>query len=101
MERPYPSVEFEAILEEDGTITIPSSIAKRMKRGERLTIRMTKGVVSKALRRRNITEEEIERISTLQLEQRENVIRFFESEGALAGERLFLQRAAAMMRTIR
>ena len=98
MEQPYPSVEFEAEIGPDGTIKTPAAIAKKLKGVDRVTIRMTEGVVSKALQRRRVTENEIEQVAELQLEQRENVICFLESEGALADNKFFLRRAATVMR---
>ena len=67
-----------------------------IKPGSRVTIRLTDGVVSNQLRERRVTEDEIEHISSLQLELRENVIRFLEAEGALSNDRLFVKRAAGI-----
>ena len=94
MERSYPSIEFEAKVLPGGSIKIPAPLLQSMTGVKVVTIRLTKGVVSKKLRRRNVTEEEIERIAGMQLEQREQVVRFLESEGALAGSKPFGKRAA-------
>ena len=98
MEHPYPSIEFEAEIGPAGTIKIPVHVTKKLKKVNRVTIRLTEGVVSKTLQRRCVTEDEIEQIAELQLERRENIIRFLESEGVLADNRLFLRRAAARMK---
>ena len=93
MERSYPSIEFEAEVLPDGTIKIPTPLLKSLTGVKEVTIRLTEGVVSKKLRRRSVTEEEIARIAGMQLEQREHVVRFLESEGALAGSQAFSKRA--------
>ena len=89
MERPYPVVEFEAVVTPEGTITLPPQIAKAFTDGRAVTVRITDGVVSKSLRLRGITEEIIEHVSELQLEQRENVLTFFGAEGSIAGKSSF------------
>lgn len=93
MERRYPSIEFEADIEPDGSVLLPRGVAVRVKPGERVTVKLTQGIVSRRLRTHNVTEEELERIANLQLEDREHVIRFLESEGTLAGVRHFKQSA--------
>ena len=97
MDRSYPSIEFEAEVNPDGEIKIPATIARKLKGIKRVTLRLTEGVVSGRLQRRKVTEEEIEQIAALQLEQREHVIRFLESEGALTGNKLFGRRARSSM----
>jgi hypothetical protein len=96
MERSYPSIEFEAEVLPDGTIKVPVPLRKLLAGVKEVTIRLTAGIVSNKLRRRKVTEEEIERIAGLQLEQREQVIRFLESEGTLAGSKSFAKRAARL-----
>lgn len=87
MERPYPSVEFETVVGRGGGITLPPELARRFREGEDVIVRLTRGRVDSALRRRHVTEEEIAHIAGVQLEARENVVRFLKSEGALARRR--------------
>ena len=98
MERPYPSIEFEAEVNRDGTLRVPKHIAATLRQRTRVTIRLTNGQVPATLRRRKITEEEIEHIAQRQLEQRENVISFLQGEGQLASHRSFERRATALMK---
>ncbi len=93
MERSYPSFEFEAEVLPDGTIKVPGPLARTLGGGKRVVLRLTDGVVSMKLRRRNVTEEEVERIALTQLEQRDSVIHFLESEGALSKPGAFAKRA--------
>jgi hypothetical protein len=87
MERPYPSIEFETVAARDGRIKLPGELARRFREGEDIIVRVTLGSVDSALRRRHVDEGEIARIAGLQLEARENVIRFLKAEGALARPR--------------
>ncbi len=95
MEHPYPSVEFEADITGDGIIKIPKTLAQAFGAGKRVTVKLTDGIVSKTLRERNVTEEEIHHIAHLQLEQRENVIEFLNGEGMLSSNASFIKRAKA------
>ena len=95
MEKPYPAVEFEAEVGDDGTIMLPRRIAHRLRPGMQVTIRLTEGVVTKTLRSRGITEDDIEHIASLQFEGRDNVIRFLSAEGSLASSP-FRARASAL-----
>ena len=96
MERPAPSIEFEADITPDGTIPVPRTVAALLKKGGRVTVRLSAGIVPDKLRRRHVTEDEIEQIALRQLEERESVIAFLRGEGQLAANRGFRQRAAAL-----
>ena len=89
MEHRYPSVEFEVEIEPGGTLTLPKGIAALVVQGERVTVKLTQGVVSRRLRSRSVTEEELEQIAMTQLEARDNVVLFLEAEGALSASRRF------------
>ena len=79
-------------------IKIPWHMARRLREGTRVTIRLTEGVVSRSLRDRRVTEDEIEQIAERQLEQRDNIIRFLEAEGGLSNDSVFARRAASLLR---
>ena len=96
MEHPYPSVQFEAEYAAEGTIRVPVAVTRILKTGSKVTVRLTNGVVSKVLNDRRVTEDEIEHISALQLEQRDHVIRFLGEEGTLAANSSFVKRAKAL-----
>ena len=101
MEHPYPSVQFEAEFTAEGTIKIPAALARTLKPGDKVTVRLTNGIVSKALRDRRVTEDEIEHISALQLEQRDHVIQFLSEEGIMAANTSFVKRAKALTGKVR
>ncbi len=78
------SAEFEASIEPSGTITVPPDIAREFgKRGRTLHVTLTANAISAGLKDREVNEEEIERIGAIQLESREQVVKFLMSEGAL------------------
>ncbi len=84
MEHGYPVIEFEAVVTEGGTLAIPGPVARTLAPGTTVVVRLTRGSVRGALRRRGVTEDEIESIAARQLEPRENVVRFLEAEGSLS-----------------
>jgi hypothetical protein len=98
MEHPYPLIEFETELGDDGVIRVPRSLLKNIGAGGSVTIRLTKGQVSRTLRNRRVSEEEVEAISIRQLERRENVIGFLRAEGELASRRPFIRRAQSLLK---
>jgi len=96
MERRYPSIECEVTVGHDGTVKLPPAVARRFRTGSRLTVRVTDGTVSSKLRKRNVTEAEVEQIATVQLEDREGVIQFLEVEGTLSHRSPFGRRARTL-----
>ena len=97
MEQPYPVLEFETEVANDGTIVVPSSLSGAL-RSHKVVVRMVVGSVAGSLRKRGVTEGEIERIALLQLEQRENVVSFLKVEGALARSASFVRRAEKLLK---
>lgn len=95
MENDRQSVEVEAEVAGAGTLKVPPGALERLtlKKGTMVQVRITTRRLSKALKDKTVTEEEIERISGLQLEPRENVTRCLTAEGALASVRTFRMRA--------
>ncbi len=92
MEKPYPSVEFETEITKGGVIVLPRQIAAQFELAQHITVRLTMGRVSQSLRKRNVTENEVESIATMQLEQRDQVLRFLNAEGGLAKKAPFYKR---------
>jgi hypothetical protein len=82
----------------DGRLKIPKEVLKRLniEGSRKIHLRITKGVLSDSLRRNNVTDDEIDRIATVQFEPRENVVRFLSSESKLSGSRAFRQRARTL-----
>jgi len=93
MEQKYPSIECEVTIDHDGTMKLPPMLARRFRKGTQLTLRIIDGTVSSKLRKRNVTEAEVEQIASVQLEERDAVIKFLEVEGALSARSLFARRA--------
>ena len=90
------SIEFEAAVDEQGRITVPPAILAGLDRKSRSTlhVRLTSKVINTALRKNDVTEEEIDRIAVLQLEPRTQVVKFLLSEGALRRDSAFKKRGA-------
>ncbi len=93
----YPVTEFEAVIEHDGAIKLPKELQKKMLPGATVIVRLVEGNLSSMLRSRGVTEEEIETISRLQMEQRGDVIRFLETEGTLSTNRNFVKRVNSLL----
>ena len=95
--KPYPVIEFESVIEPDGKIHIPKEILSTLGTGTSVTVRVMKDMIEDSLRRRSVSEEEVERIAVRQLEERKNVITFLNSEGALRSNRSFRRRAIRLL----
>jgi hypothetical protein len=98
VEHPYPLIEFETECGDDGVIRVPRLLMKNLTGGGRVTVRLTNGDVSPVLRKRRVSEEEIETIAIRQLERRENVVGFLKAEGELSTRRSFGRRAASLLK---
>ena len=97
MEHPYPVVEFETSIDHRGVIRIPATIAATIQKGKRVTIRITKGTVSRSLSMRGIGEDDVERMAIMQREEREDILRFLHAEGSLSGSTMFARHAANLL----
>lgn len=73
----------------DGAIAVPPGVreALGLPDGTHVVVRLSPAGETAALRRRGITEEEVERISLLQGEPRSRVVRFLLAEGAAVRRR--------------
>jgi hypothetical protein len=94
MEKAKHSVEFEAEVDGEGRVHFSRSVTNdlRLSRGAKVTVRIVAGVLSRELTARNVSDEEIERIGNVQLEDRDQVVKFLMSEGILAKDRAFKKR---------
>ena len=83
------SVEFESKIDAHGNIHVPPDVLRQLEQtsGARIHVRLTGHVMNSELRKKGVNEEEIERIRSLQLEPRDQVVKFLLSEGALAKNR--------------
>ena len=91
MEPTSPGSEFEALIDEEGNIAVPPSLLKELV-GRKLHVRIQKREVAAALQEKGVTEDEIARLARIQIEPREQVIKFLLSEGVLKSNRAFSRR---------
>ncbi|MEW6511762.1 MAG: hypothetical protein AB1428_12495 [Bacteroidota bacterium] len=79
-------LEFDAVIDPHGKIVVPNRaiIALGARAGATLKVRLIPADLSGELERQGVTDEEIDQIAAVQLEDREQVIAFLRSEGALA-----------------
>jgi len=93
MEKAKHSVQFEAGVDENGKISFSKSVNElQLKPGEKVTINIFGGVLSERLTTLNVTETEIELIGKTQLEDRQHVMSFLASQGAMAKNKNFVSR---------
>lgn len=80
------SVQFEGSIGEDGRIPVPAEFLERLQDAAlaKIHVRLTGNRLHGALKQRQVSEEEIEAIGKLQLESRDQVVRFLLSEGSLS-----------------
>jgi len=80
------SVQFEGSVGEDGKIPVPPEFLERLQDSAlaKIHVRLTANRLHGALKQRQVSEEEIEAIGKLQLESRDQVVRFLLSEGSLS-----------------
>lgn len=88
------SVEIDLKIADDGELSIPKSVLQRLRvqQGSQVHVRLTTNRLSDTLKARNVTEEEVETIAALQLEPRDNVVKFLATESHFAGNSRFLSR---------
>lgn len=84
MEKAKHSIQFEAEVDSEGKVAFSKRVDDlQLHAGAKVTVNIFGGVLSKHLTRLGVTEEEIEQIGTMQLEDREHVITFLSSQGVL------------------
>jgi DNA-binding transcriptional regulator/RsmH inhibitor MraZ len=86
------STEFEAVIDKKGRITVPHVVMKRLAGSKKVHVRLSQTTVNEALTKKSVTEEEIERVAAVQLEDRDQVVRFLLTEGSLRNSAGFRQR---------
>jgi len=80
---------FDAIIGSDGLIRIPDRVREALAAHADgpVRVRLAPAVLADELKARGVTDGEIEKIASTQLEEREQVIRFLLAEGSVAEER--------------
>jgi hypothetical protein len=88
------SAEAEIRVEEDGSAILSAFLLRPLHAspGSKVLVRVTPVSFGKDLLTRGVTEDEIERIASLQAEQRASVVSFLLSEGALSADKSFRRR---------
>ncbi|NUN68279.1 MAG: hypothetical protein HUU02_01040 [Bacteroidetes bacterium] len=90
MEKAKHSVRFEAEVDGQGRITFSTPVPELgLRPGAKVTVNIVGGVLSRRLTALGVTEEEIGRIGDVQLEDRDHVISFLSSQGALKKNKRF------------
>ena len=81
----------QTVVRSDGSLLLPAEEVRQfgLRPGQPVIVRLTLAELDGILRRRGVTDEEIEQIATAQLEDRHNVALFLMSEGALSQARSF------------
>lgn len=99
MEKAKHSIRFESEVQKDGSVQFKKYVdALQMNPGDKVTVNIFGGTISKDLARIFATEEEIEIIGTTQYEDRENIITFLSSQGTLTDAKTFRKRIEKILR---
>ena len=87
------SIEFEGMIDEHGAIVVPDAALDHFPKGSgnKVHVRLTGPRISSALKEKRVNEDEIERIASLQLESRDQVVTFLLSEGSLRNRKSMLR----------
>ncbi len=94
MDNHRDGMEFDALLQSDGMLRLPESVIRRLgSRGtRRYRVRIIEAKVAERLADKGISQDEIDRIASLQLEPRAQVEKFLLSEGVLRKQKAFRAR---------
>jgi hypothetical protein len=94
MDHHEDGTEFDVVLAPDGTFRVPDSVLRRMgPRGtKRYRLRLVEAKIPEQLRKKGVSQDEVDLIATLQLEPRGQAQKFLLSEGALKKHKAFRAR---------
>lgn len=93
MEKAKHSVQFEAEVDSSGKVSFSKPVFQlQLKPGDKVTVNIFGGVLSKQLTKLNVAEEEIEQIGKTQLEDRQHVMTFLASQGVMSKNKGFTSR---------
>jgi hypothetical protein len=90
-ERKKSDDEFDATIDDEGRIVVPGGVAKRFA-GKRIHVRLSSEEIAAGLQARGVAEDEVEEIVRVQLESRDQVVKFLMTEGALRKSKRFASR---------
>lgn len=98
MEKAKHSVRFQAEVDANGRVNFSKAVPDLQRRaGSKVTVKIFGGVMSKRLMKLDVTEEEIELIGDVQLEDREHVMSFLSAQGSLKANNGFRKRLKRML----
>lgn len=85
----FDPLVFDALIGSDGLIRIPDRVREALAAlaDGPVRVRLAPAALADELQARGVTEGEIEKIASTQLEGRDQVIRFLLVEGSVAGKR--------------
>ena len=91
------SIEFIGVIGDDGRLSVPPEILGQV--DGRVHVRLGPVHQSSLLREKGVSEEEVDHIGAVQLESREQVVKFLLSEGVLNNTSSFSKRARAFVKS--
>ncbi len=93
MEKAKHSGQFGAEVDGNGRVSFSKPVFElQLKPGDKVTVNIFGGVMSKQLTKLHVTEEEIELIGKTQLEDRQHVMTFLASQGVMSKNKNFALR---------
>ncbi len=93
MEKAKHSIQFEAEVDKSGKVSFSKPVFElQLKAGEKVTVNIFGGVISKQLTKLSVTESEIEQIGKTQLEDRQHVMSFLAAQGSMRKNKDFAER---------
>ncbi len=90
------AAEFIGVVDEQGNIRLPADLLRNIE--PKVHVRLTPVHLNSQLKNRGVSEEEVEHLGAVQLEPREQVVKFLLSEGALSNNAAFCKRARKEIR---
>jgi hypothetical protein len=95
VEKNLVSEEFEGSVDRNGMIRLPEHVHDLLKRHHigKVHVRLRVSTVAGVLRGLGVSEEEIDRIASVQLEPQDQVVKFLLAEGRLKAKRGRLEKA--------
>ena len=94
VEKHLLAAEFAGVVSREGAIRVPQEICESMgvTSGSRVVVRLTTKNAAASLKKKDVTDQAIDRISALQLEPIDQVVKFLLSEGKMKSKRRRLKK---------
>lgn len=91
------AAEFISVVDEHGRIRIPDDVRRQVE--SKVHVRLSSVHLAAQLREKGVSEDEVEHLGAVQLESREQVVKFLLSEGVLSHASSFKKRAEKFVRS--